>query len=125
VTAARQVGGLTLATLQPGTAARATLAPVAQVRFPVAPARPGAAGTAGGLFAVPVARAGRYRVALAGPAWIDMVRDGRAAAAVAHGHGPACTTIRKVVEFDLTPGRWTLEVTGSAAATLVLMVAPA
>lgn len=52
---------------------------------------------------------GRYRVALDQPGWVDVVRGGKPLASVGHGHGPACTTIRKIIDFDLTAGNYTLK----------------
>jgi hypothetical protein len=72
-----------------------------------------------------ITKGGRYRVALDQAAWIDIVRDGKALTSVAHGHGPNCTTIRKIVDFDLTPGAYTLKLTKLTKASAKLMlVAP-
>lgn len=109
--------------LTPGKAAVATLLPGAGVRYAVAPEKPGAAGTHGGVLALTVPAAGRYRVALSAGAWVDVVRGTAAATSVAHGHGPACTTMRKMVDFDLKPGRHLLQIAGAPAATLTVMVA--
>jgi flagellar basal body rod protein FlgF len=59
--------------------------------------------------------AGRYGVALDQRGWIDVVpgtTGGEALKSVAHGHGPACSTIRKIVRFDLQPGTYRLYLTG-------------
>ena len=69
-----------------------------------------------------VARAGTYRVALGTSAWIDVVRAGRALPSQAHGHGPACTGIRKIVDFRLTPGRYVLQLSGTMATTLPVLI---
>lgn len=106
-----------------GTGFHASLGPGAAVGYVVAPTKPGEAGTSGGLFAVTVAAAGRYRVALGAGAWIDVLRDGKPIASAAHDHGPACSPVRKMVDFDLQPGRYVLQIVGSKAATLDLMIA--
>lgn len=54
---------------------------------------------------------GRYRVALDQPGWIDLLRDGKSIESVGHGHGPDCTTIRKIVDFDLAPGQHSIKLT--------------
>lgn len=77
----------------------------------------------GGLAMFQVTRAGTYRVALGSAAWIDVVRAGKSLPSSAHGHGPACTGIRKIVDFRLTPGRYVLQLSGSAAATLPVLIA--
>lgn len=84
---------------------------------------PATAGAAQANFTVP--EAGRYRVALDQPGWIDLVKDGKALTSVAHGHGPDCSTIRKIVDFDLAAGRYTLKLTKLTKASAKLMlVAP-
>lgn len=106
-----------------GTGVKATLLPTATLIYAAAPEKPGAPGTSGGLFAVQIATAGRYRVALGAAAWIDMVQDGKPITSVAHAHGPACSPVRKMVDFDLRPGRYLLQVAGAPASTLGLLVA--
>ena len=105
-----------------GQAARATLLPGGAFIYPLAPAKPGADGTSGGVFAFEALLTGRYRVALGAGAWIDVVRDGAALASVQHGHGGACSTVRKMVDFDLTAGRHLLQIAGSPTAMLTIMV---
>ncbi|AJP73975.1 hypothetical protein [Sphingomonas hengshuiensis] len=54
-------------------------------------------------------RAGTYGIALDQPGWIEVApKDGSALTSVAHGHGPECSTIRKIVRFDLQPGLYVL-----------------
>jgi hypothetical protein len=106
-----------------GRGARATLLPGDTVTYALPPARAGAAGTSGGVFAFEVARAGTYRVALGGGAWIDVVQGGTALASKAHARGPACSPVRKMVDFDLARGRYLLQVAGSPTPTLGLIVA--
>lgn len=106
-----------------GTGMRATLLPRLKLSYAVRPEKPHDAFSYGGLFAFDVPAAGRYRVALGSGAWIDVVRDGRALASVAHDHGPDCSGVRKMVDFDLQPGRHVLQIVGNNAAMLPLMVA--
>ena len=109
------------AVLTPGQGARATLHPSAHVAFPVKPAKPGP-GAHGGLLAFDATRAGRYRIALETPGWLEVVRDGRAVPSVAHAHGPECSGIRKMVDFDLRPGRHLLEIAGAPNASVTVLV---
>jgi len=117
-----------------GTAARATVLPVGEgtvatllptprVTYAVRPEKPGGSVSSGGLFAFRVATAGRYRVALGSAAWVDVLAGTTPAVSVAHGHGPDCSGVRKMVDFDLKPGRYLLQVAGNGTATLPLMVA--
>lgn len=103
-------------------AVTATLLPAPGIRYPLRPEKPGTPATHGGLFAFTVGEAGRYRVALGAGAWVDVVKDGAAITSVAHGHGPDCSGVRKMVDFDLEPGRYMLQIAGNATPTLALMV---
>lgn len=111
------------ATLPIGAGVTATLLPTPKVAYVVRPEKPGGSVSSGGLFAFTVPSPGRYRVALGSGAWIDVLSGTTAAVSVAHGHGPACTGVRKMVDFDLTPGRYLLQVAGNGNATLPMMVA--
>ncbi|WP_230772312.1 hypothetical protein [Sphingomonas sp. Leaf4] len=107
--------------IRPGETVRATLLPRSGVRFAFLP--PKGAGHAG-LFGITVERAGRYKIALGDRAWIDMIRDGAPLPSVAHGHGLACSGIAKLVEFDLRPGRYLVQITGSATRQITLLATP-
>ena len=112
------------ATLPPGTTVNLTLRPIAEIEA-VAPPRPARQGaTTGGRIELEIATAGTYGVALGNAGWIDVVRDGRPLEATAHGHGPACSTIRKIVNFNLTPGRYTVQISGTDASVVRLLVLP-
>lgn len=110
------------AVLTPGVAVTARLSSTPDVRYVVRPEKPGGSVSHGGLFTFTVATPGRYRIALGSAAWIDVLADGKPATSVAHGHGPACTGIRKMVDFDLGAGRYVLQVAGNGTADLPLMV---
>ena len=62
-----------------------------------------------------IEKTGRYGVALDQRGWIDVVpgvSGGEALKSALHGHGPQCSTIRKIVRFDLQPGVYRLYLTG-------------
>ncbi|MBN8838706.1 MAG: homogentisate 1,2-dioxygenase [Sphingomonadales bacterium] len=122
--AAADPAGLARAALVPGKAATVTLLPTRSVHYPLQPEKPGGSVSHGGLLAFTITRAGSYRVALGSGAWIDVVRDGKALVSTAHGHGPACSTIRKMVDFSLEPGDYVLQVSANAAAELPVLIAP-
>lgn len=70
-----------------------------------------------------IATTGRYGVAAGSKVWIDLVANGTAQTSVEHGHGPACSGIRKIVWFDLEPGAYGLALSkGEAASVRVLVV---
>lgn len=91
------------------------------LRYGVAPERKPDVHKFGGMIPIEVKKAGRLIVALDAGAWIDLVRDGAAQKSVAHGHGPACSGIRKMVEFDVTPGRYQLQIVNAPAASIHAM----
>lgn len=107
-----------------------TPVPTAQVKLAMQPSRP-LSGTHLAMAGFEVTEAGTYTVAVGGvsgpvrPLWLDIAgADYRPLTSVAHGHGPACSTITKVVDFSLTPGKYTFLATGltSAAPVRVLIV---
>ncbi|HET6527029.1 homogentisate 1,2-dioxygenase [Sphingopyxis sp.] len=91
------------------------------LRYGVAPERKPDVHKFGGMIPIEVKRAGRLIVALDAGAWIDLVRDGAAVKSVTHGHGPACSGIRKMVEFDVTQGRYQLQIVNAPAASIHAM----
>ena len=80
------------------------------LRYGVTPEREPDVYKFGGMVPIEVKKDGRLVVALDGGAWIDLVRDGKVVKSVTHGHGPACSGIRKMVEFEVTPGRYLLQI---------------
>jgi hypothetical protein len=86
--------------------------------------KPAAPGTFGGLFTLTVDTAGTYSIALGEGAWIDVApAAGKVLSSVAHGHGPACTSIHKVVDFALQPGAYVIQVSGAPTSPVVIAVA--
>ena len=69
-----------------------------------------------------VAEAGTYGVAVDQPAWIDVARDGAPLHSNGNGHGPACSSIRRIVDFQLVPGRYTISLSRTQAPTVRLLV---
>lgn len=119
----RRSHGKVATTLPLGVGVSATLLPTPKIAYVVRPEKPGGLVSSGGIFAFIVPVAGRYRVALGAGAWIDVLNGTTPATSVSHDHGPNCTGVRKMVYFDLKPGRYLLQVAGNATATLPLMIA--
>lgn len=119
---AASASGQAGAELAIGKSVKAALKPMADIAFPVAPEKAGEAKGHGGLFKFDVMEAATYRIALSAPAWIDVVKDGKTAKSAAHGHGPQCTSIRKIVDFKLEPGAWTLQLSQSPQPEAEVMV---
>ncbi len=105
-----------------GQAVEATLLPTPAVAYAIRPEKPGGSVSKGGLFLFEAATAGRYRVALGSGAWIDVIEAGKPAVSVAHGRGPACSSVRKMVDYDLAAGRHLIQISANGTETLLLMV---
>jgi len=107
-----------------GKGAGLTLQPVEKVAFARAPDRAPKPGSFGGVYPFDVATAGTYRIALDAGAWIDVVRDGKSLESVAHMEGPACSGIRKIVDFTLTPGHYALQLSNAGKAPMRVLIVP-
>lgn len=97
---------------------------VAKLSGAPAGAKPGGAAMIG----FRIETAGRYGVALDQRGWIDVVpgvAGGEALKSAVHGHGPDCSSIRKIVRFDLQPGIYRLYITGlNQPRAKTMLVAP-
>lgn len=73
-----------------------------------------------------VDKPGTYGVAVNLPVWIDVAPKGEAPLqSVKHGHGPECSTIRKIVRFELKPGEYDIFLSGLGDVNVrVMLVAP-
>ena len=121
-TAATAAPGLDAAKLIAGQAATVTLHPTREVSYVTQPEKPGGSVAHGGMLALNIAEAGTYQVSLNSGAWIDVLKDGVAQTSGAHGHGPACSTIRKMVDFSLPPGRYVIQISANADPKIAIMV---
>ena len=122
LTAAASAADAGKAALKVGRAVDAALPSTGDVKFSLRPEKPGGSVSHGGLFSVDIGKAGTYTVALSTGAWIDVVRDGKALESSAHGRGPACTTLRKMVQFPLQPGRYLIQISANAEPKIGIMV---
>lgn len=70
-----------------------------------------------------IRKAGTFGIALDQPGWIDLApMRGKPLASVAHGHGPDCSTIRKIVRFRLQPGSYRVSVSRLTKPSAKLML---
>jgi hypothetical protein len=122
VNAATEQGGLSSAVLTPGKGAMVTLHPTRQVHYLSQPEKPGGSVASGGLVSFHIAEAGIYQVSLDSGAWLDVVKDGAMLISTAHAPGPACTGIRKTVQFDLKPADYVLQISANADPHIAVMV---
>ena len=120
----RTISAITMGPIAIGKGTGLRLQPVEAVAFAPAPDRAPKPGSFGGVYQFNVATAGTYHIALQAGAWIDVVHDGKALESVAHTEGPACSGIRKIVDFTLSPGRYTLQLSGAKEAQMRMLIAP-
>ncbi len=116
---------LSRAEVRPGQAVSVALPLTRAVTYVVQPEKPGGSVSHGGLLSLRIGKAGTYRIALDSGAWIDLIKDGAAASSTAHGRGPPCSTVRKMVDFALTPGRYVIQISANADPSIGLLVAAA
>jgi len=112
-----------IAPLAIGKGVDARLLPAGKVQFLASPADAGDSPSFGGMMPLHIATAGTYRIGLGAGAWIDVLAKGKALESVAHGHGPQCSGIRKVVDFRLQPGDYVIQLSAAEGAQLRLIVA--
>lgn len=94
--------------------------------FVTPPEHKPAGGTFGGMVGFDITDPGTYRVAVGAGVWVDVIRkDGGAARSTGHGRGPACTAVKKLVEFQLSPGHYTLQFSGSEKPSVTFQIAKA
>lgn len=69
-----------------------------------------------------ITEAGTYGIAVDQSAWIDVARDGGSLHPNGNAHGPACSSVRRIVDFQLQPGRYTITLSRTQAANVRLLV---
>lgn len=107
-----------------GQTAGVTLLATPDVHYALRPEKPGGSVSYGGLLALDVAQAGTYRIALSTSAWIDVIGKDGALRSVAHGHGPDCTGIRKMVDYVVPVGRYTLQISANGSPQISVLAVP-
>ncbi|PTR07304.1 MULTISPECIES: hypothetical protein [unclassified Novosphingobium] len=124
LTAGREAAAPAMLTL--GTAAQVNLSPTPDVHYAQRPEKPGGSVSYGGLLGFDVVKAGTYRIALGSAAWLDVIGRQGPMRSVAHGHGPDCTGIRKMVDFTLESGHYLVQISanGGPVVTVLALTAP-
>jgi hypothetical protein len=105
-----------------GQAARVALMPAFTVDFVVPPGRKSDDPSFGAVYTLTITEPGTYRVALASAGWIDVAGKDGVIASTAHGHGPECTGIRKMVDFPLTQGTYSVQIAANPVRHTTLLV---
>jgi hypothetical protein len=119
---AARAADLPKAELIPGQAVLAALHPTREIGFMVQPEKPGGSVSKGGMFSLRIDTPGVYRFALGAGPWVDVLKDEVVVQSIAHGPGPACSGIRKTVDFPLEAGVYVLQISASPDDTLALLV---
>jgi hypothetical protein len=72
---------------------------------------------------VTIRKAGTFGVAIDQQAWVDLYRGrGKPLDMASESRGPACSTIRKIVRYNLQPGTYRVTVTNMTAGRARLML---
>lgn len=107
--------------LTPGKAVTLDTVDASTLKDVPAGAKPGKAAS----IAFKVTTAGTYGIALDQAGWIDLVPGAAGSKPLdssAHGHGPDCSTIRKIVRYTLATGEYRVFVTGLSQAKAKVML---
>ena len=104
------------ASISLGKMVKLSLRPSNITNFITPPGRKPAAESYSGLIKLNIKHSGAYRIASNMPLWIDVIKNDNVVAASGHQHGPACSGIRKMVDFQLGEGVYFLQLSGNATA---------
>lgn len=93
-----------------------------KIEYVTRPDKEGGTVSYGGIFQIKIVENGVYRVALGNASWIDLSKDGKLIQSVAHNTGPENSGIRKIVDYPLEVGIYTLQLSAGSDATTALLV---
>jgi hypothetical protein len=113
--------------LQPLAAAlMVMLVPFSDANLPMVPSRaPKSPDSYAGFVRVSaLPRAATYRITLSEGAWIDVVQDGHDVKSSAFSGAMGCDGVRKSVKFELTAGPFIIEISGTTAHAIAVVVTP-
>lgn len=113
---------LSNATLTLNTASVVGLLPTPKIEYAARPTNEGGSVSYGGIFQITLKEKGLYRVVLANASWIEMVKDGKSAQSVAHAQGAKDSGIRKMVDYNLDAGTYTLQLSAGADTTSAVLI---
>jgi hypothetical protein len=109
-----------------GAAIKLALVPLADAKLPIEPSpKPKSPDSYAGFVRLPaLPMAGTYRVTLSEGGWIDVFQEGREVKSGAFSGATGCEGIRKSVKFDLSAAPLVIEVTGTTAREIGIVVTP-
>ncbi|MFZ0559168.1 MAG: hypothetical protein WAN31_02640 [Methylovirgula sp.] len=110
--------------VQPLNPVAVTLQPLAAAKLPQAPSRaPRYPDSYAGFVQASAPASGTYRITLSHGAWIDVIQDGHALKSVGFTGAKGCD-IAKSVKFDLAAAPYVIEISGTSAHSIGLVVTP-
>lgn len=104
--------------LATGTSAQLELRANKDVQFAVDSGRKPKANSSAGLAAVDVAKAGKLDIILSNATFVDLVRDGQILKSTGHSSLATCPGFRKLVSFDVVPGRYIVQLNDAPERTV-------
>jgi hypothetical protein len=122
VSSAKNSGELSNAVLIINKASFVGLINTPKIEYVTRPTNEGGTVSYGGLFQIDIKESGIYRVALGNASWIDLIKDGKAAHSVAHAQGAENSGIRKMVDYTLEAGTYTLQLSAGADSTSAVLI---
>ncbi len=122
VRAAQSANDLPHAVIEVAKASFVGLHSTPKVSYVARPTNEGGAVSYGGMFKIEIKQNGLYRVALGNASWLDLIKDGKAAQSVAHQEGPKDSGIRKMVDYPLETGVYTLQLSAGGDSTTALLI---
>ncbi len=122
VGAAKSVNELSNATLTVGKASYVGLINTPKMQYVLRPVNEGGTVSYGGIFKVEIKDSGVYRIVLGNASWIDLVKDGKAVLSVKHQGGPEGSGIRKIVDYPLEAGVYTLQLSAGGDSVTAILV---
>ncbi|MDD2357837.1 MAG: hypothetical protein PHX13_07990 [Thiovulaceae bacterium] len=122
VGAAKSADELLNASLTLNNASYVGLINTPKIKYVTKPFNEGGTVSYGGIFEIKIPQSGIYRVVLGNASWIDLVKDGKAAKSIAHNGGPQNSGIRKMVDYPLEAGIYTLQLSAGADSTTAILV---
>jgi len=102
------------------------LVPIADAKLPTAPERAPKMpdSLAGFILGAAPARSGTYKITLSSEAWIDVVQDGHEVKSTAFSGATGCDGVRKSVKFELAAAPFIIEISGTTAPNIAIVVTP-
>ena len=93
-----------------------------KMEYEARPINEGGTVSYGGMFQIEIKQNGTYRVVLGNASWIDIVKNGKSVPSIAHAQGPENSGIRKMVDYSLEAGMYTLQLSAGGDSTTAILV---